>query len=181
MHLIPKQTWVDRIYHTVFVSIIFPPLFHLSSDTMILLLCNFTFCRIIHFTLLQFQTEQIGIFHSDILKCTRYKMKFHSYKTRDGHIPTEMKILGFSLNFLFDFYIKNSPATGWGGLSHISFVKICPKEDDLNYQLCLICQTGWLWMRFMNNWSGFCCDIGQNDTIGKNRINSLFWLIIKRS
>ena len=106
MHLIPKQTWVDRIYHTVFVSIIFPPLFHLSSDTMILLLWNFTFCRIIHFTLLQFHTEQIGIFHADILTCTRYKMKFHSHKTRIGHIPIEMIIPGFSLNFLCDFYIK---------------------------------------------------------------------------
>ena len=26
-----------------------------------------------------------------------------------------------------------------------------------------------------------CCDIGQNDTIAKNRINSLFQLVIKRS
>ena len=38
-------------------------------------------------------------------------------------------------------HIQNSPVTRWGGLSNMLSVKLCPKINDLNNKLCLICQN----------------------------------------
>ena len=130
MHLIPKQTWVDRIYHTAFVSIIFPSLFHLSSDTMILLLCNFTFCKIIHFTLLQFCTEKIGI-------CTKHTMKFHSHKlTKTASSIYEKKMC----NFLFRFTISILKSTKLQNLKEIRQISRMSENKNgmyLNFSYCM--------------------------------------------